>query len=179
MTNHEAAPLIVTLEADASSEARFGAVRDRWFPADRNLVPAHVTLFHQLPGARFDEVAMRLLQVAAETPRPSFRVASVMPLGKRGVAYRLDLPAGNGLRRDIGAGFELVPQDRGRLRAHLTVQNKVPPEEAAETLETLRATFVPWDGYGTSLRLWWYRGGPWEAAGQFPFADALESASAP
>ena len=162
-------PLIVTLEADARSQARFDAARERWFPPERNVVPAHVTLFHQLPGERAGEVALRLGEVAGGAPPPRFRVASVMPLG-RGAAYRLDLPEGDALRGAIGAGFEIVAQDRGRLRAHVTVQNKVSREEAAETLEVLRAGFVPWEGEAAALRLWWYRGGPWEAAGRFPFA---------
>ena len=168
MTEGGADPLIVTLEADPASQARFEAARARWFPPGRNLVPAHVTLFHRLPGERADAVALRLAQVAERTPPPPFRVASVMALG-RGAALRLDCPAGDALRRAVGAGFEIVAQDRGRLRAHVTVQNKVSREEAAETLDILRAGFAPWDGHGVALRLWRYRGGPWEAAGRFAF----------
>lgn len=165
----DVAPLIVTLEADPESQGRFDADRARWFPPARNLVPAHVTLFHHLPGDRAGEVAARLDRVAADRPRPAFRVASVMPLG-RGAAYRLDLPAGDALRREIGAGFTLTAQDRGGLRVHVTVQNKVSREEAQATLETLRAGFTPWDGQAHALRLWWYRGGPWEEVGRYPFA---------
>ncbi|WP_299817432.1 2'-5' RNA ligase family protein [uncultured Jannaschia sp.] len=166
----QAAPLIVTLEADPESQARFDADRGRWFPSERNLVPAHVTLYHHLPGDRAVDVATRLAKVAAR-PRPAFRVASVMPLG-RGAAYRLDLPAGDTLKREIGAGFELTAQDRGGLRAHVTVQNKVSRETATATLEALRASFAPWDGEAVALRLWWYRGGPWDAAGRYPFDEA-------
>lgn len=162
-------PLIVTLEADTASQDRFDAARARWFPPERNLVPAHVTLFHHLPGERVDEVRTRLRGVTRDMPPPPFRVASVMPLG-RGAGYRLDWPAGDGLRRAIGAGFEVTAQDQGRLRAHVTVQNKVSRETAAATLEALRATFAPWDGHGVALLLWWYRGGPWDPAGRFPFA---------
>ena len=161
-------PLIVTLEADEASQARFEAARERWFPPERNLVPAHVTLFHKLPGERFGEVALRLREVTAGTAPPGFRVVSVMPLG-RGAAYRLDLPAGAALRRRVGAGFDVAAQDRGGLAPHVTVQNKVGREEAAATLEALRVGFAPWDGHVAALRLWHYRGGPWEAAGRFAF----------
>ena len=164
----DTAPLIVTLEADSASQARFDAARERWFPPERNFIPAHVTLFHKLPGDRVEEVALRLSRVAAAMPPPPFRVASIMSLG-RGAAYRLDLPAGGELRRAIGAGFDLSAQDSGKLQAHVTVQNKVSRETAATTLETLRAGFAPWDGHGAALRLWWYRGGPWEEAGRFAF----------
>lgn len=174
MSDAAPAPLIVTLEADPVSQGRFEAARARWFPPKRNLVPAHVTLFHHLPGDRVGEVATRLASVTGSTAAPAFRVASVMALG-RGAAYRLDWPAGDGLRQAIGAGFELAAQDRGKHRAHVTVQNKVSRAEADETLKMLHATFVPWDGHGAALRLWWYRGGPWEEAGRFPFAPAGEA----
>ena len=174
MTN----PLIVTLEADPTSQARFDAARERWFPLSRNHIPAHVTLFHQLPGDRAGEVADRAARVAADTPAPPFRVTSIMALG-RGAAYRLDLPAGGGLRKRIGAGFDLVAQDRGGFRPHVTVQNKVARDIAAVTLQTLQAGFVPWNGHGAALRLWWYRGGPWEEAGRFDFAPAAAPIAAP
>ena len=164
-------PLIVTLEADAASQARFDAARERWFPPARNLVPAHVTLFHKLPGERMDDVARRLRDVAARDGAAArFRVASHHAAGGRARAYRLDLPEGDALRGAIGAGLEVAAQDRGRLRAHVTVQNKVSREEAAATLIALRGGFVPWDGEAAALRLWWYRGGPWEAVGRYAFA---------
>ena len=174
MTDASTPPLIVTLEADAASQARFERDRTRWFPADRNVVPAHLTLFHQLPAGRIDEVASRLSQVSLDTQAPRFRVVSVMALG-RGAAYEIDLPSGDELRQAIGAGFEIVAQDKGRLNAHVTVQNKVERAEAEETLDILRRNFTPWDGYGTALRLWRYLGGPWDAAGRFPFADPPRS----
>ena len=147
MTGSEPDPLIVTMEADAASQARFDAARKRWFPPARNIVPAHVTLFHRLAGDRVDAVALRLSQVARDMVPPAFRVASVMALGK-GAAYRLDLPAGDRLRRAIGGGFEIAAQDNGRLRAHVTVQNKVSPEEAAATLDLLRADLHALGGAG-------------------------------
>lgn len=43
-------PLIVTLALDEQAQARFDALRSRHFPPDRNVLDAHVTLFHALPG---------------------------------------------------------------------------------------------------------------------------------
>ena len=53
MSYRDPDPLVVTLEADARSQARFDAARERWFPPERNLVPAHVTLFHQFCDIAF------------------------------------------------------------------------------------------------------------------------------
>ncbi|WGH77715.1 2'-5' RNA ligase family protein [Jannaschia ovalis] len=170
------APLIVTLEADPASQARFAAARTRWFPAARNVVPAHVTLFHQLPGLDAPEAALRLHEIARETAPLPFAVAGIMPLG-RGCAYRLELPGGTALRDRVGRGIDRKPQDRGRLRAHVTIQNKVARDVAAVTLQAVQAGFVPWDGRIDALRLWRYQGGPWEAAGRFALAGATAAGS--
>jgi hypothetical protein len=149
------APLIVTLAFDAASQARFQKARDRWFPPERNVVPAHLTLFHHLPGDALGLVRDRL--------------ASVMSLGN-GAAFRVEVPGLKGLRGRIGAGFDLTEQDRAAGgRPHVTVQNKVDREAAREALEALRAGFSPWAAVAEGLDLWCYRGGPWEEAGHFRF----------
>ena len=43
-------PLILTLALDDLSFARFDALRREHFPPTLNRIPAHVTLFHHLPG---------------------------------------------------------------------------------------------------------------------------------
>jgi 2'-5' RNA ligase len=163
------APLIVTLAFDAASRDRFQAARDAWFPPERNVVPAHMTLFHHLPGERAPEVAARLAAVAAARAPIPVRVSGVMSLG-RGAAYRIEAEGIARLRAEIAAGFELTDQDRAPARPHVTVQNKVGKDEARTCVEALRAGFAPWDGAATGLELWRYRGGPWEEAGRFDFA---------
>jgi 2'-5' RNA ligase len=164
------APLIVTLGLDARSQARFQAARDRWFPPDRNVVPAHLTLFHQLPGDREWEVAARLAEVARGAPPMPMRVTGILSLGK-GAAYRLEVFGLDALRARIAAGFDLSEQDRSRTRPHVTVQNKVGKEAAREAVAILNAGFVPWDGEAVALDLWRYLGGPWQPAGRFGFGE--------
>ena len=41
--------LILTLQLDAISNAFYEHLRRKYFPPERNLIAAHVTLFHQLP----------------------------------------------------------------------------------------------------------------------------------
>ena len=48
MTSSE--PLVVTLLLEPSAQERFDRVRAAHFPAERNHLAAHVTLFHALPG---------------------------------------------------------------------------------------------------------------------------------
>lgn len=167
------APLIVTLRFDAESQARFQQARDRWFPPERNIVPAHLTLFHHLPGDRDWDVCARLAEVAGRTPAIPFRVTGILAMG-RGAGYRLELNGIDDLRARIGAGFDLTDQDRARIRPHVTVQNKVSKPEARDAVEALRAGFAPWQGWGLGLDLWRYRGGPWDAVDHFAFAGASD-----
>ncbi|WP_209313585.1 2'-5' RNA ligase family protein [Jannaschia formosa] len=75
------APLVLTFRPDPVS-------RDRWFRPERNVVPAHLTLFHHLPGDRLPEVTARLAEVAAQAPALLCRVARLVSLGRGVRAHR-------------------------------------------------------------------------------------------
>ena len=49
-------PFVLTLELDGASFGRLNELRRRHYPPERNMVPAHLTLFHQLPAAHGREV---------------------------------------------------------------------------------------------------------------------------
>lgn len=162
-------PLILTLDLGAH-QARYDALRDAHFPPRPYRLPAHLTLFHQLPGAEEEAVASHLAAVArAAAPLP-LRFAEVMPLGS-GVAIRVRSAAAMALRAALAVHWAdaLVPQDRG-FRPHVTIQNKVGADTARATLAEVEAGFEPHDGASPALLLWRYRGGPWEPAGRFAFA---------
>ena len=160
--------LILTLRLDAPTFARLDAERRAHFPPGRNFIPAHLTLFHDLRDEA--EVAATLSAICARTPPLPLRVTGLRSLG-RGVAYELEGQGLTRLRRGLAEGWQerLTPQDRHSWRPHVTVQNKVAPETARTLLAELQARFQPWDARGEGLLLWRYRGGPWEAAGEFPF----------
>lgn len=167
----EPAPLILTLALDASTFAALDGLRRAHFPADRNVVPAHVTLFHHLPGDDADDVAAAVAEVCAATAPFAVRFPRVRSLG-RGVAAEVEAPGLVRVRAALAARWadRLAPQDRQPYRPHVTVQNKVAAAEARALFEWLSATWSPLDGRGEGLLLWRYRGGPWEPAGAFPFA---------
>ena len=166
-------PLILTLALDPESFSRFDGERRALFPAHLNRIPAHVTLFHHLPGSEEVEVVAALRAACAGQRPVAAQVTEVVPLG-RGVAYRIEAREIAALRAGLAGRWEgwLTPQDRQTWRPHVTVQNKVTPEEARATLGRLRAAFVPWEARALGLLLWRYKGGPWEALGEFPFAGA-------
>jgi hypothetical protein len=164
-------PLIVTLRLDAEAETWLEALRRAHFPPARNLVPAHVTLFHALPGAEERAVRTALAEGAAATPVAGVVIGPPHFTG-RGVALAVQASAVAGLRATLAARFALwlTPQDRQGWRGHVTVQNKVPPEVARALHAELAASLPPRHAHATGLRLWHYLGGPWEAAGEFGFA---------
>lgn len=163
--------LILTLRLDERSFARLDAERRAHFPPERNFIPAHLTLFHDLRGEA--EVAATLSGICARTPPLPLRVTGLRSLG-RGVAYEVEGGGLTRLRRGLAEAWQdrLTPQDRQGWRPHVTVQNKVAPEAARALLADLQARFQPWDARAEGLLLWRYRGGPWEAAGEFPFTGA-------
>jgi 2'-5' RNA ligase len=164
-------PLILSLHLDAESFARFDALRKRHFPPALNKIPAHVTVFHHLPGKAEAEIAHELRSACAGTPVLPVRVTGLKSMG-RGVAYQLASSELSALRARLAARWApwLNRQDQQAWRPHVTVQNKVEPEQARALLEHLSRGFQPYDVRAEGLLLWRYRGGPWEAAGAFPFS---------
>jgi hypothetical protein len=164
-----AAPLLLTLQLAEPAQSLFQALRNRHFPEGRNIVPAHVSLFHALPGSEHAGILRRLH--AVEAMRPAILVEPPRSLG-RGVAFRLHSPALQTLRAELAASWSdwLTPQDRQRFQPHVTVQNKVTTAQAAATLARLRQGFVPWQTEGMALLLWRYLDGPWEALERFELA---------
>lgn len=126
-----------------------------------------MTLFHALP-ADLDVAAA----LAAATDRPGFdvRVSEVMSLG-RGAAYQLESGELAAVHGQLRARFadRLTRQDAQPYRPHVTVQNKVDPTVARETVAALRAAFTPYRVRATGLALWRYDGGPWTALSEHPF----------
>ena len=167
------APLILTLALDQEMQGRLEAERRRFFPVARNRVPAHLTLFHHLPGEHLETIQGQVAALCAAHDQPVLRATRPLLLG-RGVAYAFAAPDLSALHAHLAATWweELTAQDQQPFRPHVTVQNKVTPEEARALYEALRAAFSPFEARGEGLTLWWYRGGPWEKAAQYSFQRA-------
>ena len=161
---------VLTLRLDPESQTLFDRLRQRHFPPDRNVISAHVTLFHALPNESW--VAQQLAGSAEKQCSFSLAVTGLRSLGK-GVAYRLASTTLLHLHSELTRAFqaELIPQDMQRFQPHVVVQNKVTPAAARELLSVLEAQFVPWTVQARGLDLWHYRGGPWEHARTFLFAE--------
>jgi hypothetical protein len=66
-----AQPLILTLALDGEAFAFFDGLRRAHFPPERNVVPAHVTLFHALPGEQRPAIGSLLDLVCRARSRSS------------------------------------------------------------------------------------------------------------
>jgi 2'-5' RNA ligase superfamily len=166
----ETAPIIVTAQMGRQDQAWANGLRRAHFPPERNYLDAHITLFHHLPPAHLGEVKARLSGMARDYSPPKAHLSEVMMLG-RGVAYRVESPELLAMRMELAEAFTglLIPQDQGRPRLHITVQNKVEPGVAKSLHAKLIDAFVPRTVMIAGLSAFYYRGGPWEAIGSWSF----------
>ena len=162
-------PLIVTALFGPGDDGWLQQLRRTHYPAERNRVPAHLTLFHQLPPSLEAELSARLADATAAPP-PAATLTGLMTLGE-GTAFRVDSPALEAIRGELADAFHglLMPQDLAPWRPHVTVQNKVAPREARRLQQQLAATFEPRPLQLRALASWRYLGGPWERLKVHPF----------
>ena len=162
-------PILVTALFAPGDDGWLQELRRAHYPPDRNRVPAHLTLFRQLPPSIERELSRRLAAAAAAPP-PRAALAGEIDLGE-GTALRVESEDLEDLRHGLAEALHglLTPQDQAPWRAHVTVQNKVEPREARALQQQLRATFVPRPLEIRALATWRYLGGPWEKIRDFPF----------
>lgn len=171
-------PLVCTLALDLTSSVRLDAWRARWFPAERNFLDAHLTLFHALPD---EEPVLDVLRAScARSPALAVRFARLQRT-PRGVFVRAESSAlrhlHDRLRGDLLAelGSRMTNQDRQGLSPHVTLVNKAGPEDVALAGAAIGAEFASWDGSGYGIAVWPYAGGPWEPVLCFPFSGTSVS----
>ena len=170
------APLIVTAELPLPLQGWAEGLRRAHFPAERNFLKAHVTLFHALPPSVLDEARSLLSRLAGAHAPVVAQMTSVMDLGG-GTAFRIESQGMLGLRADIAEHFHgmLTVQDSHTPRLHVTVQNKVPRADAMALQAELRHSFRPREFAFAGLALHHYLGGPWGDAGRWSFRGAMRA----
>jgi hypothetical protein len=165
--NSVGAPLILTLQMDEAAQVFYEELRQRFFPPERNLISAHLTLFHLLPDEERTYDAVRDVAEAVAV----FRLLKpVLRSTGRGVAVFLESQQLVELHGALAAVFEaaLTSQDRQKFRPHIMIQNKVLPEVARATLAMLGESLLV-EPLGVGISVWRYLGGPWEIVRHFPF----------
>jgi 2'-5' RNA ligase superfamily len=152
-------------------------LRRTHFPPERNVLRAHLTMFHHIAPSLENELCQRLIE-ATRQPAPKATLAGVLNLG-RGVAYRVESMALESIRHDLAEAFltMLIPQDRAPWRAHVTVQNKVDPAAAKALLTSLSIVFAPRPFVISGLAVYRYMGGPWAPVGAWRFGNGHRMSS--
>ena len=160
---------ILTLRFDQASQSFFEKMRRTHFPAERNQIAAHLTLFHQLPGTR--DVLGSIEDVANSQAHFPLTVTGLRSLG-RGVAYILASPVLLEAHRRLASSLEeyLIPQDKQRFMPHVVIQNKATADRARALLQELQVGFAARTVEAQGFDLWQYLGGPWKHEQTFPFS---------
>lgn len=163
-------PLIITAALDAGAFDWFQDLRQAHFPAHRNVVPAHLTLFHALPGDQEAFIGETVKAACAARAPLTLAVRGPWFMG-RGVAYRIASAELDALRAELAEAFApwLTPQDRAPFRPHITIQNKADPETARSLCARLQLEFEPFDITAEGLLVWRYLGGPWAPVARVGF----------
>ena len=167
-------PLILTLKLDSASFQYFDDLRQKHFPPERNILAAHLTMFHHLPGDELEKIkedARRICRGLSEFP---LAFTGWRSLGN-GVVVRVEATPLLGLRGRLAAIWQehLKPQDRQKFQPHITVQNKVAPDEARALLAKLSGESLPPDGTAKGVALWHYLGAKWKLEDEFLFAESV------
>ena len=165
------APYLLTLGFDAPTFERLDALRARYFPPGRNQVPAHLMLFHLLPGDEWEAIDRAVAGVVASSPPVPFGFPVVKRIG-RGMMLLAEAPGLAAIHASLARTFDrwLTPQDRQGFRPHVTLMNKAEPAEVAAAFGELQATWPGWAGRGDRLILYRYLGGPWDEVETYPLA---------
>ena len=163
------APLIVTADFAPAELAFLDAERRAHFPPERNILPAHLTLFHALPPSVESELRRRLAE-AADREAPRAMLAGLRSLGT-GVAYAVVSDELDALRGDLADAFTgcLTAQDGQGWRAHVTIQNKVSAGTAQALLADKQRDFRPRPLALAGLALHRYEQGPWRFVQRWKF----------
>lgn len=155
------APIIVTALFGDGDNGWLQELRRAHYPAERNRVPAHLTLFRLLPPSLERELIQRLARYAP-APAPRAEIAGILDLGD-GTALRVESEELEDIRHDLALAFHglLMPQDQAPWRPHVTIQGKVEPREARRLQQQLRGAFERRPLAIKGLAAWRYLGGPW------------------
>ncbi len=163
------APLLVTADLPPHIFKWADGLRRTHFPPERNKLKAHVTLFHALPPSVEQELRELLGRLAGEAP-PAARITGLMKLDG-GTALAVESPRMVELRaliQDRMSGLT-VQKDSRPLRLHITIQNKVAPQEARALQTQLEGTLQPRDFHFRGFELFAFNDGIWQAIRAFPF----------
>ncbi|KAK7733913.1 hypothetical protein SLS53_008065 [Cytospora paraplurivora] len=169
---------VLTLSTTPSLHDTVTALRERHFPAHLNRTPAHLTMFHALPGSHLSGIVAAIEEECHGLSPFRLATGSLFRM-RRGVG--INVGQGSRPARLLHEGLQrrwigfLSEQDRQAWRPHWTIQNKV--NDAAVVEETMREVglkFQGAEGVSQGCVLWRYEnGGNWRFERMFEFGGQV------
>ena len=161
-------PFLITLGFDPSTFDRLDRLRSLYFPPSLNIVPAHLCLFHQLPGDEGGDIDRTLDEVARSSPIVPLSFAAAKRTG-RGFALPVEALGLGSIHSRQAKAFApwLTSQDRQPFHPHVTLMNKADRPKVNAAFAEAQAMLTGWEGRGDRLILWRYLGGPWDEVESF------------
>jgi hypothetical protein len=158
---------ILTAKVDKNSQNLLNHLRAEYFPAHRNFLDAHLTLFshypvfdlsnpyfsHLLPEKKmsvsFEQVFYTGMGFAVEVKSPELEVLRSQMLS---------------LLRPAAPGVESSTN-----KLHVTIQSEVDPRRAINSFEAFSKTWAPVLGEIEGIEVWRPLSGPWGFVGGYRF----------
>ncbi len=116
-------PIVITLNMEGIGWGWYcEQQRATHFPAERNRVPVHITMFHRLPGEDLPRIAQQATAVLRDRPGFSVNVTGVRSLG-RDVVFVVQSAELQQLHAELSRIWDahLIPQDRVRFTPHIAI----------------------------------------------------------
>ena len=161
-TENSLKPVIITCKFEEEVEEYFNSFRQQYFPAGRNHVKAHLTLFHHilLP----DVSVLDMVKQTTFYANPFNVLVERIVFTGRGVAFVITSNELMHLHKNLQHAFKaiLTPQDKQGLWPHITIQNKAPVSESKALAAALQKVFKPFTASVAGLQLFHYLNGPWK-----------------
>jgi hypothetical protein len=154
------------------------AIRNKYFPPERNTLRAHLTLFNALPEGKMTSSIVPLLEEVAAENGP-FKIRVKRPF-KMGGGFAVNISPSDGpppLQNLVGKlqgtwkeeGF-LSDQDASKRRIHYTFMNKVTDKQKVDdAFNEFTESWTGDEGVVDGLELWKYSRGKWYWTKKFEF----------
>lgn len=154
-------PLVATLTITPGAQSYFNQLRREHFPAERNYLDAHLTLFHALPDEPW--IVEDVEKLAQNQQQFDVTAQNIVSLGN-GTAFKIISPELPSLHQKLQKKWfaSLSTQDRQKRNFHITIQNKVDYQLAKGLQAELMPDFEPFSFQVLGIKLWRYHNGPWE-----------------
>ena len=169
-------PLIVTAQLPREIFLWANRLREEFYPAHRDRVPAHVTLFRTLPPSAEQEIRIDLAAMARQASSVAGRdgVSATISRAKarsESLFLLVDSPRLDDVRADLAERFYgLLPaQDQHRAELHITLCNGLKVKETKALEQNFNADFPIRQFRFEGLALHRYRAGHWESLALFRF----------